>query len=85
MKIFLKKERNIFIVFLLMFQVLKFQLIAQCPTISITNGQTEITLNDFNDLINGVTVNAAAYIEITAPVGCFWDLYVTTPTPIPAV
>lgn len=79
------RERKIFFAFLLMFQIFQFQLIAQCPTIAITNGQTDIILNDFSELINGVTVNAAAYVEITAPAGCFWDLFVTTPTPIPIV
>lgn len=58
-----------------MYSLHEFQLFGQCPTtFTLTNINTDIVIDDFADLIGGVTINAAM-LDITAGAACNWDLY----------
>lgn len=71
---------SIFIFFLLSCALLN----AQCPpTITATPIDAEITIDDFSKYAGGVSRYGITYVEITAGVGCTWDLYMTASvTPI---
>lgn len=75
MKILFVRERMIFFVFLAVLCLHSLQQLAQCPSVfSKTDITTEVSLDNFGDIIGGKTVNAAL-LNVTAGAGCIWDLY----------
>lgn len=46
-----------------------------CPSLTLDKLTKKVTIDDFTDLLNNVTVNAATYVNIDASLDCTWDLY----------
>lgn len=76
--------RNTFLAFAIIFAINIFPVFPQCPPdIFLSTNNASMTIDDFGDLMGGVTLNGATTITIDA--GCVWDFYARlNPTPLAA-
>lgn len=73
--IFPKKYILHFFLSILLFCAVQFPSFSQCPDISLSKSNYKITVDDFNDLLNDITITGITNVYVNAPALCDWDLY----------